>query len=72
MNFDTIESACPYCGEILVLEFDPSMGSNQIFEEDCHVCCKCISVHLKYSPKKKRVLVRLFTEDERVHQNDDV
>jgi Cysteine-rich CPXCG len=72
MNFDTVQASCPYCGEVLTFEFDPTMGKNQVFEEDCHVCCKCITVHLKYvwktnsrtGKRAKRIRAALYTEDD--------
>lgn len=32
---------CPYCGESLVAEIDPSV-SRQTYVEDCAVCCQPI------------------------------
>ena len=36
---------CPYCGEIICLALDGSAGS-QRYIEDCHVCCRPITVML--------------------------
>lgn len=36
---------CPYCGEVISLALDASAG-NQHYIEDCHVCCRPISVML--------------------------
>ena len=36
---------CPYCGETISLELDSSAGS-QRYIEDCHVCCRPITVLL--------------------------
>ncbi len=38
---------CPYCGETLPFEIDLSAG-NQTYIEDCHVCCRPISVEVTY------------------------
>jgi transcription elongation factor Elf1 len=35
--------ACPYCGEALVAELDPSIA-NQRYVEDCAVCCQPIVI----------------------------
>ena len=36
---------CPYCGEVISLLLDSSAGS-QRYIEDCHVCCRPITVVL--------------------------
>jgi len=36
---------CPYCGEVITLALDPSAGA-QRYIEDCHVCCRPITVVL--------------------------
>ena len=36
---------CPYCGEVITLALDPSAGA-QRYIEDCHVCCRPITVLL--------------------------
>lgn len=43
---DTREIACPYCGETISLLLDASAGS-QRYIEDCHVCCRPITVMLE-------------------------
>lgn len=42
---DTRDVECPYCGEVINLALDTSAGS-QRYIEDCHVCCRPISVDL--------------------------
>ena len=37
---------CPYCGEVITLVLDASAGS-QRYIEDCHVCCRPITVDLE-------------------------
>ena len=34
---------CPYCGEWIDLEVDPSGGESQQFVSDCDVCCRPIN-----------------------------
>jgi hypothetical protein len=36
---------CPYCGEVITLALDSSAGA-QRYIEDCHVCCRPITVVL--------------------------
>jgi len=40
---------CPYCGEAISLALDTSAGS-QRYIEDCHVCCRPITVVLDVDP----------------------
>ncbi len=42
---DTQDVACPYCGEMINLLLDTSAGP-QRYIEDCHVCCRPITVDL--------------------------
>lgn len=41
----TQDIECPYCGEVITLSLDASAGS-QRYIEDCHVCCRPITVEL--------------------------
>lgn len=45
MLLDMQDVECPYCGEIISLALDSSAGS-QRYIEDCHVCCRPITVAL--------------------------
>ena len=42
---DRQDIECPYCGEVISLLLDTSAGS-QRYIEDCHVCCRPITVVL--------------------------
>ncbi len=42
---DTQSVECPYCGEVINLVLDASAGA-QRYVEDCHVCCRPITVVL--------------------------
>ncbi len=42
---DSQDIECPYCGEVINLLLDPSAGP-QRYIEDCHVCCRPITVVL--------------------------
>lgn len=42
---DMQDVECPYCGEAISLVLDASAGS-QHYIEDCHVCCRPITVIL--------------------------
>jgi hypothetical protein len=39
----TRDVECPYCGEVITLALDASAGP-QCYIEDCHVCCRPITV----------------------------
>ena len=34
------EIECPYCGEQVTIFIDPSGGEEQVYTEDCPVCCR--------------------------------
>lgn len=53
---------CPYCGEVITLALDASAGS-QRYIEDCHVCCRPITVDLEVDADGD-VLVRVQSEEE--------
>jgi len=46
---DLQDVECPYCGEVISLALDTSAGS-QRYIEDCHVCCRPITVVLEVDP----------------------
>lgn len=48
MNLDEAEIQCPHCGEPMSVPIDPSNGFDQEFIEDCAVCCKPISIKMKW------------------------
>lgn len=54
--------ACPYCGEHITLVVDASAG-DQRYIEDCHVCCRPITVDLEVDADGD-VLVRVQSEEE--------
>jgi hypothetical protein len=41
----TQDIECPYCGEVITLVLDDSAGP-QRYIEDCHVCCRPITVNV--------------------------
>ncbi len=59
---DTQDIECPYCGEVISLMLDTSAGS-QRYIEDCHVCCRPISVGLVVDADGD-AQVRVQSEDE--------
>ncbi|MCA2958856.1 MAG: CPXCG motif-containing cysteine-rich protein [Silvanigrellales bacterium] len=62
MLADLVEISCPYCGEALAVEYDPGQGRRQSFEEDCGVCCRCITIELRVD-SRGRIRARTLTED---------
>ena len=58
----TQDVECPYCGEVITLVLDASAGS-QRYIEDCHVCCRPITVDLEVDADGD-VLVRVQSEEE--------
>ena len=43
---ENIEISCPYCGEVLEILVDCTAGK-QKYIEDCHICCRPISITIK-------------------------
>ena len=39
-----VSQLCPYCGEVIELLVDGSV-EEQLYVEDCFVCCRPIQVH---------------------------
>ncbi len=42
------EVVCPYCGEAVTIGLDPGSGTRQEYVEDCQVCCRPWTVHVRY------------------------
>ena len=59
---DMQDIGCPYCGEVISLALDASAGS-QRYIEDCHVCCRPITVDLVVDADGD-VQVRVWAEDD--------
>lgn len=45
---ESLTIQCPYCGETLVIEPEPSDAIVE-YVEDCHVCCRPIVITITYS-----------------------
>ncbi len=43
---NTFEVNCPYCGEMIELLIDQSVGSQE-YTEDCSVCCRPMLVAVR-------------------------
>ncbi|HEX3159908.1 MAG TPA: CPXCG motif-containing cysteine-rich protein [Gemmatimonadaceae bacterium] len=39
---------CPYCGQPNEIALDPGSGAQQLYEEDCQVCCQPWLVRVTY------------------------
>lgn len=59
---DTRDVECPYCGEVIELVLDTSAGS-QRYIEDCHVCCRPITVVLDVDDDRDAT-VRVQSEED--------
>jgi len=42
------EVSCPHCGETVTIILDLGGGPNQEYVEDCEVCCRPSTVHVRY------------------------
>ncbi|EXJ15164.1 CPXCG motif-containing cysteine-rich protein [Imhoffiella purpurea] len=54
-------SACPWCGVELELSIETGVG-NQIYVEDCQVCCSPIQVAVEVDPIGDHLHVELTRE----------
>ena len=61
-HLPTADIACPYCGETITLVVDDSAG-DQRYIEDCHVCCRPITVLLRVEANGE-AHVQVQTQDE--------
>lgn len=43
----SLTATCPHCGATTEVEIDLSGGRNQMYVEDCVVCCRPSLVHLQ-------------------------
>ena len=44
----TAEVSCPYCGEVIEIALDPGGGAVQQYVEDCQVCCRPLTLRVRY------------------------
>lgn len=58
---EEISLSCPYCGEPLIIEPEPS---DELMEyvEDCSVCCRPIVITVQYSEHGSSVTARRENE----------
>ena len=61
--FESIVSACPYCGEVIELSIDAGGGARQSYVEDCPVCCQPWQVEVTQEDDGEWA-VMLHTSDE--------
>ena len=59
---DLQDVECPYCGEVISLALDASAGA-QRYIEDCHVCCRPITVVLDVDADDG-IRVQVLAQDE--------
>lgn len=43
-----VDVECPWCGETVSIVVDPWGGSDQVYTEDCEVCCQPWRVHVSF------------------------
>lgn len=58
---ESILISCPYCGESIAIEPEPS---DEVLEyvEDCHVCCRPIVIIVHYAEEGSTVEARRENE----------
>lgn len=50
------EVMCPYCGEMIWMEFYPEEGDSQEMIVDCEVCCNPIQYSVRFRSNGKAQL----------------
>ncbi len=58
---ESLSVSCPYCGETLFIEPEPSDEPVE-YIEDCHVCCRPIVISVVYSEEGSEVVARRENE----------
>lgn len=58
---ESLTISCPYCGEPLSVEPEPSDETLE-YVEDCHVCCRPIVLTVQYSENGSEVTARRENE----------
>ena len=43
---EEVTVVCPACWEEIVIDVDLSAGDEQVYAEDCSVCCRPMTVHV--------------------------
>jgi len=61
---ETKKCYCPYCGEIIELVLDLSMGEYQQYVEDCFVCCRPITLTIISNIELKQCELIVATEND--------
>lgn len=58
-----IDVECPWCGETVLLTVDPWGGEDQVYTEDCEVCCQPWRVHAHFDADGQAVVVEVQPEE---------
>jgi len=48
---------CAWCLEINEIQIDLSAGDDQVYEEDCQVCCRPNTIRVHIDEEERRVTV---------------
>lgn len=59
----TLPESCPYCGEPVEVDVDPSGGEEQSYIEDCPVCCRPWQVEVRQDPEGDWTVALQTTDD---------
>jgi len=60
---EDIVITCPYCGEAMEVDVDCT-GGNQIYYEDCQVCCSPVKFVVKVDEYGNLAEIKARREDE--------
>ncbi|MEL6185340.1 MAG: CPXCG motif-containing cysteine-rich protein [Myxococcota bacterium] len=54
---------CASCGEYIDTTVDPSAGSEQVYVEDCAVCCRPNTLRVRVSPEEGTAWIEASFEE---------
>ena len=53
---------CGYCGELNEVLVDLTAGKNQVFVEDCYICCRPNVLTLRIDPSTDSIVIEAELE----------
>jgi len=61
---EEVSVVCPACWETIELEVVRSAGDEQVYAEDCPVCCRPMTVRVRVDPDSEHCEVEVEAESD--------